>query len=295
MVAQRVNIRAAAVVKPGADGQLADSLLIKERRNKKVGALSVKARMVLEATRQCLQNGGGIDPAAVRKHPGVSLGTLCGSMDVAEQSLRTVHSAGFSEVTPSWYATGLPSATSAIVASVHNMRGPNLTVLGHHAGVEAIIFGCRQILAERTSAMLAGGFDVPNESYLAQLSKAPEYTEVTIHAGTGLVWLEEDRGPATGTTTIVGWSQGILDERAFLAGEFLPLLQLAAQAFPLSTAPVIHVISPARKGTVDYLAATSVIHLVEGIIGSGAPGLHALFAKGFGASVSCLLLEKSSS
>jgi 3-oxoacyl-[acyl-carrier-protein] synthase II len=293
-VISRVNIRAAAVVSPGPDGQLSDALLIKERRNRKVGALPVKARMVLEATRRCLQKGD-IDPTSARKRPGVSLGTLCGSMDVAEQSLRTVHGAGFAEVTPSWYATGLPSATSAIVASVHDMKGPNLTVLGHHAGIDAIIFGCRQILAERASAMLAGGFDVPNESFLARFHSAPEYAEVTVHGGAGLVWLEEDRGLAAGMTAIVGWSQGILDERAFQAGELSQLLRLAAGGIPLSTTPVVHRISPARHGAVDYLAATSVIYLVESVIDSGAPGLHALCAKGFGPSVSCLLLEKSSS
>lgn len=282
------------MVRPGSDGQLSDSLLIKERRHKKVGALSVKARMVLEATRRCLQKGD-IDTKGTRKPPGVSLGTLCGSMDVAELSLRTVHGAGFGEVTPSWYATGLPSATAAIVASVHEMKGPNLTVLGHHAGIDAIIFGCRQILAERTSAMLAGGFDVPNEAYLAQLHSTPKYAEVTVRGGAGVVWLEEDRGLAAGLTAIVGWSQGILDERAFHAGEFSRLLQLAAGAVPLSTEPVVHTISPARSGAQDYLAATSVIYLVESIIDSGAPGLHALFAKGFGPAVSCLLLEKSSS
>ncbi|MFL6711331.1 MAG: beta-ketoacyl synthase N-terminal-like domain-containing protein [Sulfurifustis sp.] len=286
------RIEAAAVVKPAADGALTDNLLIKERRSKKVGALPTKARLVLAAAQRCV----GVSAAAIAapESVGVSLGTLYGSMDVAEQCLQTAHASGFGHVTPSWYATGLANATTAIVASMHDLRGPNLTVLGYPAGIEAIIFGCRQILARRARAMLAGGFDLASDAYTARVRAAPDFADAAaIHPGAGLVWLVEGGEPTANATTIVGWSQGVIAEHAFAQGEFGSLIESAAGG-KLQRAPMVHVIRPGRRGLVDYLAATPVIHLIEDVVTAGKTGRHALIVKGFGPAVICLLLEKSS-
>lgn len=283
-----IRIEAAAVVKPAADGTLTENLLIKERRSKKVGALPIKARMVLAAAQRCVRANAA--PESV----GVSFGTQYGSMDVAEQCLQTMHASGFGHVTPSWYATGLPNATTAIVASMYDFRGPNLTVLGYQGGVEAIVFACRQILARRARAMLAGGFDLASDAYVARLRAAPEYCGATeIHPGTGLVWLSANIEPAAGATRIVGWSQGVVAEDAFGRGEFGNLIRAAAGS-GRRPEPVMHVVRPGRERRVDYLAATPVIHLIDNVVAAGSPGLHALIVKGFGPAVICLLLEKSS-
>jgi 3-oxoacyl-[acyl-carrier-protein] synthase II len=292
-MAGAIGIECGVANKPAVDGVLADSLLTKERRSRKVGALPNKARMVLEAVNRC-RRGHLAAAGGARDRIGVSLGTLYGSADVAELCLQTVHDGGFGSVTPSWYATGLPNATAAIVAAVHDMKGPNLTVLGYQAGVEAIIIGCRQILMGRASAMLAGGFDVASERYTARLREAAEYSgALAIHPGVGLVWLSARGESAPAAATIVGWSQGIADEAAFRAGRFSRLIESASRGGKPRGEPLVHVVYPGRKGAVDHLAATAPIYLVENIIEAGAPGLHALIVKGFGASVACLLVEKS--
>lgn len=282
----RISIGRAAASKPGEDGILSEGLLISERRSKKVGALPEKARMVLAAVRRCLPDDA--DASAGAGGPvGVSLGTFYGSMDVAEQCLQAVQNGGFQDVTPSWYATGLPNATAAIVASVHGLTGPNLTALGYQAGIEAIVMGCRQIRAGRAAAMLAGGFDLVGGARAAQLSQAPEYAEASaIHPGVGLVWLAPEREPGT-AATVAGWSQGTIAEGE-TERDFVARLVRSACAEETGRHTTVHLVRPGRAGSVDYLAATAPIHLVESIVEAGSPGLHALVVRGFGPSALCL-------
>lgn len=288
----RIGIGRCVSGRPGADGVAAESFLIPDRRSKKVGALPDKARMVLAAAQRCLPEGFSAGDGADGRI-GVSLGTFYGSIDVAERCLQTARDSGFREVTPSWYATGLPNATAAIIASVHELTGPNLTVMGYQAGIEAIIAGCRQILAGRASAMLAGGFDMVSEYYTARLAEAAEYAGVkAIHPGVGLVWLLPGEEAPAAAPAIVGWSQGTRgegqSEQDFVSG----LVASASKSIQAAGAPVVHLVRPGCRSDADYLAATAPIHLVEDIIGNGPPGLHALVAGSFGRSAACLLIEK---
>lgn len=300
-----IRIDCVAASKPAESGILDEALLSKERRSRKVGALPLKARMVLEASQRCIAAdadgaaGTGID----RTRLGVSLGTLFGSIDVAEQCLKTVHGEGFSGVTPSWYATGLPNATAAIVASIHDLKGPNLTSLGYQAGIDAIIFGCRQILAGNADAVLAGGFDMPSDRYSAKLLETSLYAGVgAIQPGAGLVWLSGvPDGPSSrsGEASIVGWATGsvaasLRQPAADLAGDkaILQLIRDAARGRALDSAPQIHVVYPGSTA-VDHLAATAPLRLVEDILTRGGAGLHALLVQGFRpATCTCLLVEK---
>jgi 3-oxoacyl-[acyl-carrier-protein] synthase II len=292
MLHHGIAISSAAASKPAGDGVLVESLLTQERRSKKVGILPTKARLVLEAARRCLDPGLSAT-AGARDRVGVSLGTLFGSMDSAELCLLTPRNGGFGHVMPSWYATGLPNATAAIVASLHDMQGPNLTVLGYQAGIEAIIMACRQILAGRASAMLAGGFDLPSERFVAWLRDAAVYAEArAIHPGVGLVWLSAAPEARAAVATIVGWSQAFVEPDAVAPDQFRALIAAAAKGRALDHEPVIHLLYPGRKGLVDHLAATAPIHLVETIIEREPLGLHALIVKGFGASAACLLVDK---
>lgn len=289
-----IAITRAAASKPGDDGVLAESMLTSERRSRKVGILPTKARLVVEAARRCLDpdlmaGAGGHDRI------GISLGTVFGSMDSAEFCLLTPRNGGFGHVTPSWYATGLPNATAAIVASMHDLQGPNLTVLGYQAGIEAIVTGCRQILAGRASAMLAGGFDLPSERFITWLRDTDVYDEArAIHPGVGLVWLSAVGEARTTVATIIGWSQGFLEPQPHdgAIDRVSPLIEAAANGGSLARKPMVHLLCPGRKGRVDHLAATAPIHLVERIIEGGPPGVYALIVKGFDTSAVCLLVEK---
>lgn len=285
----RIAILRTATGRPGADGVVADALLTPERRVRKVGALPDQARFVLAAARRCLPD----DPGAPGR-TGVSLGTALGSMDVAERCLRAMRAGGFREVTPSWYATGLPNATAAILASVHDLAGPNLTLLGHQSGIDAVIAGCRQILAGRAAAMLAGGFDFPSPHFAGRLAGAPEYGgSGRVHAGVGLVWLRPDDAAVPAAATIVGWSQGVAGTGE-TDRDLVPRLVEAARAGTPDRKVEIHLVRPAGAGAVDHLAATAPIRLIEAVVEGGRPGLHALVARGFGPAAACLLVEKTS-
>jgi 3-oxoacyl-[acyl-carrier-protein] synthase II len=284
----RIAILRTATGRAGVDGVVAEALLTPERRVRKVGTLPDQARFVLAAARRCLPDG----PAA--SGAGVSLGTVLGSMDVAERCLRTMRAGGFREVTPSWYATGLPNATAAIVAAVHDLTGPNLTLLGHQSGIEAVIAACRQILAGRAAAMLAGGFDVPSPHFAGRLAGSAEYGgSGRIHAGVGLVWLRPDDAAAPAAAAVVGWSQGVAGTGE-TDRDLVSRLVGAACAGAPARQPEIHFVRPAGAGAVDHLAATAPIRLAEAVVEGGRPGLHALVARGFGPAAACLLVEKTS-
>lgn len=291
-----IAIVRAIAIKPDADGILDDALLVKEKRSRKVGTLPGKARMVLAAARHCLPPEVAAASAPIGD-VGISLGTLYGSMDVAEQCLHTVYHDGFNHVVPSWYATGLPNATTAIVASLHNLGGPNLTFLGHQAGVDALINGCRQIIAGRVSAMLAGGFDMPSHFFGTQLTTSTRAgssfsVSVNVHPGVGLFWLSDPASADIELARIVGWSQ------QFYAGDRLSSVQItsmvdAALARQKRHArPTIHMLYPGQENKVDYLAASAPIYLANHVLQHEQPGLHAVIAKGIGASVACLLIQK---
>lgn len=287
-----VSIVRAFAITAGDDGVLDDAFLARERRSRKVGNLPAKSRMVLEAARHCLPPSTGMEPAP-GTGAGVSLGTLYGSMDAAEACLRTVYQEGFSHVLPSWYATGLPNATTAILASVCNLGGPNLTFVGHQAGLDAIIGACRQIVCRRAVAMLAGGFDMPSMSFNEKLAaRGADYAAKDMHPGAGLLWLSERESADAELARIIGWSQNFHAGSALSDEQIGSLVNQARSRSGISAPPTVHVIYPGVSGKTDYLAATAPILLIKDVIHNGAPGPHAVIAKGMGPSVACLLVQK---
>ena len=277
--------------RPGEDGSLSESFLVTERRSRKIGNLPDNARMVLAAARHCFPVGL-FDSIALGDRVGVSIGTLYGSTGVAEKCLLTARDEGFRQVTPSWYATGLPNATAAIVAAVHNLKGPNHTLLGYPAGIEAIILGCRQIMTERADQVLAGGFDLMSGEQAEKLRNASEFHQAAaLYSGAGLVWLS--RGSDAGATQarIVGWSQAVRQNDESDKSLIERLASLAVPDAEARRTAVQHLVYPGRPGKADYLAATAPIYLVESILYGGVPGLHVLAVRGFGQSAACLAVE----
>jgi 3-oxoacyl-[acyl-carrier-protein] synthase II len=208
-------------------------------------------------------------------------------MDAAEQCLSTVRSEGFKGVTPSWYATGLPNATAAIVASVHGFKGPNLTLLGHAAGLDALVMACRQIVAGRADAMLAGGFDWPSAWQLERLQRSTEIEGASaVHAGAGLVWLSRSTARAEPPCgQIIGWSQSSrsADNRTLVAA--------AARGQPAAE-PIVHETTCGAAGEADHLAAGAPLQLVREVLMHGRSGCHAVVARGFGPAATCLLIQR---
>ncbi|MBA2672960.1 beta-ketoacyl synthase N-terminal-like domain-containing protein [Ramlibacter sp.] len=268
------------------DAGMPPELLLPERRAKKVGALPDKARFVLQTVKACLPPQEAL-AAIGRERIGVSLGTVLGSMDAAEQCLATVRSEGFKGVTPSWYANGLPNATAAIVASVHGFQGPNLTLLGHASGLEALVMACRQIASGRVDAMLAGGFDWPSAWQLDRLQRSTEMRGASgVHAGAGLVWLARrtvrDEPPCG---QVIGWSQ------SWRGADNHSLAAAAAQGWP-DAEPVIHETACGAAGQADHLAAGAPLQLVRDVLMHGRSGRHAVVARGFGPAATCLLIQR---
>lgn len=257
---------------------LDDALAGQAARSRKTGALSEVARMVLLATARCVPPDCGRDAAtAGDARAGVSLGTLRGAADVAQRSLRAVQASGFAGLVPSWYAGGLANATTATLASVYGLGGPNLTFLGGHAGLDAIIHACRSIERGRAASMLAGGFDVPAWSG----TDGP-------HAGTALVWLTSAPGGLPRLATIAGWSQhqGPKKKAADRAGA---LVHEAMRHRPGNGPVTLHHVD-ATTGGADCLAAGAPLHLVREVLKPGNAGLHALVVLG-AENGSCLVVE----
>ncbi|WP_080414982.1 beta-ketoacyl synthase N-terminal-like domain-containing protein [Burkholderia ubonensis] len=287
------RIAAAAAIVPAADGVLTDAHLHAERRSRKVGPLPLKARMTLAAAERLRAALGDADRATPAGRIGVSFGTLFGAIDVAEQCVGTVRAEGFEQVTPSWYAAGLPNATAAIVASLFDWRGPNLTFLGYQAGLDAIVGACRQLAAGHADAVCAGGFDLPSARYVAR-ADAPLRDAQALHPGAGVVWLAAGAARAGDLGRIVGWSQQAFDADAFDAAHargFPAFVAAALPGAPADTAPAVHVVRPGAPGTIDRLAASAPIALAEGLAGAWRPGLHALVVKGLGALATCVIVD----
>ncbi len=277
--------------RPGEDGALSESFLVSERRSKKVGNLPDNARMVLSAARHCFP-ADLFESIALGNRVGVSIGTVYGSMSVAEKCLTTAKNEGFREVTPSWYATGLPNATAAIVASVHGLRGPNHTLLGYSAGIEAIILGCRQIMTERADEVLAGGFDLMSSTHASKLGEAPEYNDAAaLYSGAGLVWLSRRNSAKVSQARIIGWSQSVRFNDESDQSLIERLTEMAVRDPDKRQSAVRHLVYPGRPGKTDYLAATAPIYLVESILHSGVSGNHVLVVRGFGDTAACLAVE----
>ncbi|WLE59400.1 hypothetical protein GIY62_01475 [Burkholderia plantarii] len=298
-----LRIVATAGAAPDAPGTPADPWLHAERRSRKVGPLPVKARLALAAFERLRAALGDDDRRFAAPRAGVSLGTLFGSIEVAEQCLTAVHEHGFERVTPSWYATGLPNATAAIVASLGELQGPNLSFLGYQAGLDAVVGAGRQIVAGHADAMCAGGFDLPSERYVARArAQAPFARAAAIHAGAGLVWLAAGAPRAGDAGQLLGWSQRLFDDTAFEAARddgFRPLVAAARAMAGHAAAglePELHLIAPGLPGAIDRLAAGAPLALAEGLgdglAGSWRPGLHALVVKGLGPVATCVLVGK---
>jgi 3-oxoacyl-[acyl-carrier-protein] synthase II len=308
-----IFITGAAAIRPIVNGVLDDSLLAKEKRSPKIGILPLKARMVLAAAAQCLP-ASQLAADTLAPDIGVSLGTAYGSMDVAELSLRTVYDAGFKHVVPSWYATGLPNATAAIIAALYKLGGPNLTLLGCQAGMDAIIHGCRQIANGRASTMLVGGFDMPSDVIGANLAHGDEdlaeraqahwkerrSSAPIVEAGVGLLCLS-NKAPASGALArVVGWAQQPRRANITEQAHRTALLTQAMAHAQVEELPQVHVIDQLhleRAGS--QLAASAPIYLVQQVQ-QGQQGherhgraLHAVLSVGIGQSDTCLLLEKA--
>ncbi|WP_375411730.1 beta-ketoacyl synthase N-terminal-like domain-containing protein [uncultured Bradyrhizobium sp.] len=278
-------IQRSVALRSESDGAVGEWILCAERRSPKVGVLSTQARLVVEATRRCL---AGIERPA-DDIIGLSLGTLCGANDVAERCLQTAHATGIADVSASWYATGLPNSTTGAVASMAGLRGPNLTLLGYQAGLDAIIMACRILRAGRAHCMLAGGFDIPTGGEVARLRNAPSLSHTgTILAGIGLLLLANRTDGADHLATVVGWSYGESahpDHDALIDSAIRAVSRTAT-----SSPPTRHILSPGLCGN-EYLAATCPIRLVEALTAHGESGLHAFIVEGDGLRPVCLVVD----
>ncbi len=179
-----IFIAGAKAIKAGPGGCLTEQQLLPDKRSRKVGLLPQKARMVLAASSHCIPKPVLSPVGSPRPSFGGRVGPVAGWMETTEICVTPANTPGWAQVVPSWYATGLPSATAAILATVYEFGGPNLTFLGHQAGLDSVINGCRQILLGRAEAMLVGGFDLPSKRFIDELTARYGYEDPgAIHPG----------------------------------------------------------------------------------------------------------------
>ena len=256
MAQQRIPIfigRSASVT-TDPDGAVRPEAMIGDRRSRKVGVLPDLARVVLATAGTCLEGRMRTDP----HRAGVSLGTVYGSMHAAQTSLVTMHVEGFGGIVPSWYATGLPNATTAIVASLHDLGGPNLTFLGRQAGIDAILAAARQIVLGRADGMLCGAFDIPGATF-NRIGRAGGVARSSEGAA-GLLWLTRESADDGVRARLHGWVQQ--DEDTGAGSPSDALVDLALERSAVRRSPTVHALRDDDFDGRDFLAATAPLHLI---------------------------------
>jgi 3-oxoacyl-[acyl-carrier-protein] synthase II len=169
------------------------------------------------------------------------------------------------------------------------LRGPNLTLLGYQAGVDAIIMACRILRAGTAQCMLAGGFDIASTGEIARLKNAPSLSNTgVILAGVGLVLLTNHTDCPDRLATVAGWSYGDWPnaDHDALIDAAIGSAQRTASPSP----PIRHILSPGLCDG-EYLAATCPIQLVETLKAAGEGGLHAFIVEGDGLRPVCLVVD----
>ncbi|MCA1299037.1 beta-ketoacyl synthase N-terminal-like domain-containing protein [Stappia indica] len=284
-----IVIRATAAGKAANDGSMPADMLCAERRSPRVGAINTQARMVVQALRRCLEGNGRPQQERI----GLSLGTAHGANGIVETSLKTAHGTGFEDVVTAWYATGLPNSTAGVVASLEQLLGPNLTLLGEQSGLEAIVMACRLIRARHVDGMVAGGFDTPaSDSVPGEGEAAPSAPVKTALPGVGLLMLAAAEDTDSNAVRILGWSSDMVGGRS---DDDLIAAALAVAGRTADPSNVRRTVLGGDRGDGDYRAATGPIHLIEVIGAAPASGLHAFISHGNDGKAVCLLLDIPSS
>lgn len=280
-----IVIRATAAGKAANDGSLPADMLCAERRSPRVGAINTQARMVVQALRRCLDGNGRPQQERI----GLSLGTAHGANGIVETSLKTAHGTGFEDVVTAWYATGLPNSTAGIVASLEQLLGPNLTLLGEQSGLEAIVMACRLIRARHVDGMVTGGFDTPAPgAQPGEGQDGPSGTMTAALPGVGLLMLAAEDTADAGSVRIVGWSSDMANHRS---DDDLIAAALAVAGRTANPSSVGRTVLGSDQGDGDYRAATGPIGLIKVITAPPAGGLHGFIARGKGDKAVCLLLD----
>ncbi len=271
--------------KAASNGLVPETALATELRSPRVGAMNTQGRMVVHALRQCLDGHTSLDKERV----GLCLGTACGANTIVLESLNTSHSSGFFDVPASWYATGLPNSTTGVVASLEQLLGPNVTLLGEQSGFDAIIMACRMIRFGHAEAMIAGAFDTPVQLNDTQ----PDGDELVmlksnVAASVSLLLLVDEDTEQARTPSIIGWSSK--------AQHNVPTEELVRTAIKMSGQELepnrIHTTVLDTSDTdVDYMAATAPLQLIDRIVRHAAAGTHAFIVRGFDKKSLCLLLN----
>jgi 3-oxoacyl-[acyl-carrier-protein] synthase II len=134
---------------------------------------------------------GGVRPAAC----GVVLGTLWASIGPLVEFERTAAQEGPHAVSPSEFANVVVNVHAGYLGILFGLEGPNVTLCGAAAGLEAVGHACDVLALGRADAVLCGGVDDASPAVRSMQEDPGE--------GAGLLLLTRGTAPAT----VAGWAR----------------------------------------------------------------------------------------
>lgn len=147
-----------------ASGRVPDSVLDSALRMRGLRPLSRTARLAMVACVDALGPGGlPADPPRCA----VTLGTRWASVDPLAAFAQVAAAQGADRVFPMSFPNTVASVHAGQLAALLGPTGPNLTLCGPDAGLDAVREGHRLLVAGRADAALAVGADALDQTVLA--------------------------------------------------------------------------------------------------------------------------------
>lgn len=225
--------------------------------------------------------GQPAEPAGARERRGVVLGTRWASLEPLFDFERTAARDGPALVSPAQFPNVVVNVHAGYLGILFQRGGPNVTVCGPAAGLEAIGQALDLLLLDRASNVLAGGADALGEPVLRGLERAGY--EPAEEAAAFLLLAPEGEHPsptariaayATGPPTADGVVEAALNQAGVAADDVAAYWLAGAAPWRL-----VRAVGRARivEGVSGAAGALAAVAAAETVAGTAAPAVAASF------------------
>jgi 3-oxoacyl-(acyl-carrier-protein) synthase len=145
----------------------------------------------------------------MRERTAVSLATCLGNSTYHLDQVATVTREGLGHASALLFAESVYNAATSHIAKVHDLRGPNETIVaGEDSGLAAVAAGADLLVAGRADAVLAGGADQYDGRTHAALAAQGWLgaAEAALPWGEGAALLRIERDAPVALACLTGWA-----------------------------------------------------------------------------------------